>query len=351
MAVDPTTTTICTAKAVVMKLTLASVLAIVLSPVVVALAEGEPQSVYVRSYDGAYIGAGIRKPPGEGPFPAILFIHGGLGGSSVDGMARFTTNPVPDHFYKRGYVVMSTDYRRYHFGEDEIQDVLASYRELESQPFVDKRRIGVIGGSHGGYLTMMLATRIKPAAAVSFAGLSDIEEMFFERGKQMRDGLTSYEQWQQKMFQNKDARARRATAADEGRQVRQRPREQRAQRPDPTEPNGSASFEVAIDLAWRIGGDQQAYQRISPLHNAHKIASPLLYVVGSEDRLRIAGKKVVEAVMDQGYPADYSEHAGMGHGFYWGTRDRNNPPQQFHDALQVTSDFMDRHVKNLNVDK
>ena len=42
-------------------------------------------------------------------------------------------------------------------------------------------RIGVIGGSHGGYLALMLATRVKPAATVSFAGLTDLSSMLFER--------------------------------------------------------------------------------------------------------------------------------------------------------------------------
>ena len=44
-------------------------------------AERETQTLYVRSYDGAYIPVAVSKPAGDGPFPAILFIHGGVGGS------------------------------------------------------------------------------------------------------------------------------------------------------------------------------------------------------------------------------------------------------------------------------
>jgi dipeptidyl aminopeptidase/acylaminoacyl peptidase len=93
--------------------------------------------------------------------------------------------------HERGFVGFAADYRRFHFGEDEMQDVLAAYRELKRLPFVDKRRIAVIGVSHGGYLAQMLASRIEPAAVVSFAGLSDIEGMFYETGLELRQGVSS----------------------------------------------------------------------------------------------------------------------------------------------------------------
>ena len=52
------------------------------------------------------------------------------------------------------------------FGVDEIEDVVAAYRMLAGLPYVDKTRVAVIGGSHGGYLAQMLATRERPAATV-----------------------------------------------------------------------------------------------------------------------------------------------------------------------------------------
>jgi len=145
-----------------------------------------PAEVYVKSFDSAYIATAVRKPPNPGPLPAILFLHGGVGGGDMPAMKASTRQPILEHFFKLGHVVMSADYRRYHFGENQIQDILAAYRKLESCPFVDQSRIAIIGGSHGGYLALMLATRIPLNAVVSMAGLVDIEDMFFDYAQEFR---------------------------------------------------------------------------------------------------------------------------------------------------------------------
>jgi len=165
-----------------------------------------PAEVYVKSFDAAYIATAIRKPPNLGPLPAILFIHGGVGGGDMPAMKASTRQPILEHFYKLGYVVMSADYRRYHFGEDEIQDILAAYRKLESYPFVDKSRIAIIGGSHGGYLALMLATRIRLNAVVSMAGLVDIEDMFFDYAQEFRKTIKDFDDWRQKLVARDTAR-------------------------------------------------------------------------------------------------------------------------------------------------
>ena len=168
------------------------------------------EQVFVRSYDGAYIPAAWNKPPGDGPFPAILYIHGGVGGSGPEAATRMLQGRVPRHFAEKGYVGFATDYRRFHFGEDEIRDVLAAYRKLASLPFVDSQRIAVIGGSHGGYLAQMLASRIRPAATVSFAGLSDIKGMFYEAGLELRDDVKDWNDWLSQLLNHRD-RARGGT--------------------------------------------------------------------------------------------------------------------------------------------
>lgn len=273
----------------------------------------EPTEVYVPTYDGVFVAAAIRRPLGAGPFPALLFIHGRNGGVGMQPMKEFTLGRVPEQFYQLGYVVMSTDYRRYHFGEDEIQDVLAAYRKLESYPFVDKARIGVIGGSHGGQLAKMLATRISPAAVVSFAGMTDIEGKFFEDAQVLRKSLLGWEDWRSKLLV------------------------------DPNPATGNAKYEQTLDLAWVFGDRRELYQLISPKNNARKISCPILFLVGGNDNLRFAGKSLIEELRARGVKAEYSEHAGMGHGFYWGRG--KSPPRQFHDALKVTTAFVNQHVK------
>lgn len=299
--------------------------------------DGAPRQVYVKSYDGTYVAAALRKPAGNGPFAAVLFIHGGLGGTGLNAAENMLRGRVPEHFYKAGYVTFATDYRRFHFGEDEIQDVLAAYQKLASYPFIDSSRIGVIGGSHGGYLAQMLATRTQPAATVSFAGLSDIEGMFFKAGLELRQRFKSWETWHDYLRTHRDrAREQNAEQPAANEVVRRVPGGNAALRP------GSAGYEVATELGWRYGERRDYFQSVSPKENVGKVRGPALYVVGGKDRLRLAGRAWIKALKERGVAAEYSEHADMPHGFYWGRG--GTPPQQFYDALQVTSEFIDRHV-------
>ena len=323
-----------------MKVTLAALLLTLAGPALGAATAAEQgiQSSYVRSYDGAYIPAAIRKPSGEGPFPAILYIHGGVGGSGTKAAETMLQGRVPEHFYRLDYVGFATDYRRYHFGEDEIRDVTAAYRKLESLPFVDKTRIAVIGGSHGGYLAQMLTTRVAPAATVSFAGLSDIEGMFYEAGLELRESFKSSPEWMHELLTHRE-------------RARNQPRDESPPAPARLIPGGnaalragSAGYEVALELGWRYGKRRDAFKLISPKENVDKVSGPVLYLVGGKDRLRFAGREWVEALKKRGIVAEYSEHEGMPHGFYWGRGD--DPPQQFHDAIKVTTDFIERHLNN-----
>jgi dipeptidyl aminopeptidase/acylaminoacyl peptidase len=323
------------------------VLALTASALLAAPPAEDLSKVYIQSYDGAYVAAAWRKPPGEGPFPAILFIHGGVGGSGPEAAANMLRGRVPEHFHRRGYATMATDYRRFHFGEDEIRDVVAAYKKLESYPFVDRNRIAVIGGSHGGYLTQMLITRVTPAAAVSFAGLTDIEAMFYETGLEMRRSVESWESWMEELLTHRE-RAREAPTP---------PRESRVSGANETEGRerlvpganaplrpGSAGYEVALELGWRHGERKDAFRTISPKEHVAKVKGPVLYLVGGQDRLRFAGKEWVEALRERGVTAEYSEHEGMPHGFYWGRGD--DLPKQFHEALEVTTRFIEKHLKN-----
>ncbi|MBI1745906.1 MAG: prolyl oligopeptidase family serine peptidase [Acidobacteria bacterium] len=94
----------------------------------------------------------LVKPDGEGPFPAIVFVHGGGGDRPGDARSiaqKFFTCDYVDN----GYVVLSTDYRN-NWGYREYLDAFAAIDYIRAQPFVDPDRIGVIGGSHGGYIVI-----------------------------------------------------------------------------------------------------------------------------------------------------------------------------------------------------
>ena len=61
---------------------------------VVSEADSPVQQTYIKSKDGAYVAAAIRKPKGDGPFPAIVMFHGAPGGRGMEqlvGWSRGTT--------------------------------------------------------------------------------------------------------------------------------------------------------------------------------------------------------------------------------------------------------------------
>lgn len=112
-------------------------------------------------------------------------------------------------------------------------------------------------------------------------------------------------------------------------------------------PGYKRSWEVAQDLAFRWGKDIEVFKRYSPKEQYHHIESPLLYVVGDEDNFRMAGKELVDNLRALDRVAEYSEHPGMGHGFYWGhKRDANGDiPEEFYRSLKRTTDFLRKWVK------
>jgi dipeptidyl aminopeptidase/acylaminoacyl peptidase len=118
-----------------------------------------------------YRGRGVlRKPPGAGPFPAIIWIHPGLltfPQSALLNISRRGANP--SRFLAAGYVVTLPTYR----SRDEdpqsgvsLQDCLAAVDYLRQQPYVDPKSIVVYGCSGGGDLALEVAAATDVCAIV-----------------------------------------------------------------------------------------------------------------------------------------------------------------------------------------
>jgi len=262
------------------------------------------EAVYVESSDGVYVGAGFRKPEGDGPFSAVLFVHGGLGGAGVDGQVGSTLRGrVQNAFLSDGYAIMCTDYRRHDFGRREIDDVVAAFEYLQNRPEVDPKRVGIVGGSHGGYLTMKAIATIRPAAAVSFAGLVDIGALFAERP----------------------------------------PEEPKGDRP-------GAAAEINWELYQRFGGtpeeQPEKYREVSVHPYVDDIECPLLYCVGTADRLMQHGEMLTELLQKKGKPCELALFPDMPHGFYWGKGPDGKPQAEFENCLKKTMGFLDEHVRD-----
>jgi dipeptidyl aminopeptidase/acylaminoacyl peptidase len=149
------------------------------------------QYVIYPSSDDLSISAILYKPreaEGGEKVPAIVIVHGGPTGQffrSFDPYAQF----LADHGFvvlepnirgSTGYGVEFRDMNRYDWGGGDLEDVAAGAEYLKSLHFVDPDRIGLFGGSYGGYMTLMQAVK-KPnlwKAAVSWIGISDLHRLY-----------------------------------------------------------------------------------------------------------------------------------------------------------------------------
>ena len=153
-----------------------------------------PKQVVYRAPDGVAIHAQLFEPPGGGERrPAVVFVHGGpprqmlLGWHYSDYYSG--TYASNQYLASRGFVVLSVNFRlgigyghSFHLprdagsrGASEYQDVRAAAEWLARQPGVDPRRIGIYGGSYGGFLTALALARDSRlfAAGVDIHGVHD----------------------------------------------------------------------------------------------------------------------------------------------------------------------------------
>jgi dipeptidyl aminopeptidase/acylaminoacyl peptidase len=154
----------------------------------------EPEQVIFKAADGMEIhGQLFRQKDRTGKRPAIVFMHGGPQRQMLLGWhyLEYYHNAYAFNQYlaSRGYVVLSVNFRsgigygrafreakrRGPRGASEYQDVVAAGKYLRSLGEVDDKRIGLWGGSYGGYLTAMGLARDSDlfAAGVDIHGVHD----------------------------------------------------------------------------------------------------------------------------------------------------------------------------------
>ncbi|HYM19092.1 MAG TPA: prolyl oligopeptidase family serine peptidase [Micropepsaceae bacterium] len=130
-----------------------------------------PLEIITPIANDGYRGVGVlRKPPGGGPFPAIIFLPAGFGGdplSRLQTLARDTANA--SRFLAAGYVIVVPGYRSRDVDPQTIvslEDSLAAVEYVRKLPYVDSDSIVVFGCSGGGDLALEVAARISIAAVV-----------------------------------------------------------------------------------------------------------------------------------------------------------------------------------------
>ena len=223
--------------------------------------EGEPRLISAFVYPGV----------GEGPRPVLINIHGG-----PEAQARLTTGHLRSQ--RAGFTVIapnvrgSTGYGKSFtklddgvLREDAVRDIGALLDWIGTRPELDATRVGVTGGSYGGYMVLAslvhFGDRIK--CGVDVVGVSNFVTFLENTAPHRRD-------------------LRRAEYGDE-----------------------------------RDPEMREFLESISPLNNADRIVSPLMVVQGANDpRVPVTeSRQMVERVRGNQQPVSYIEAANEGHGF------------------------------------
>jgi dipeptidyl aminopeptidase/acylaminoacyl peptidase len=236
------------------------------------------KAISYKSSDGLLVPAYLTLPKGVPPrnLPTLAVPHGGPWGRDVFGysaMAQFFAN--------RGYAVLQPNFRastgygekflnagNNEWGQKMQDDITWGVKHLVNEGIADPKRIGIIGGSYGGYATLagLAFTPDLYAAGVSIVGPSNLITLL--------QSIPPYWEAGRKMFHVRMG--------------------------DPTTPAGKKQLE------------QQ-----SPLNAAGKIKTPLLVVQGANDpRVKKAeSDQIVVALRDRGFPVEYIVAPDEGHGF------------------------------------
>ncbi|MCS7024200.1 MAG: S9 family peptidase [Bryobacteraceae bacterium] len=256
-------------------------------------------TVRYPSSDGLEISAYLTLPKGVAPksLPVIVFPHGGPWARDIWGF-----NPYHQFLANRGYAVLSPNFRgstgygkRFlnlgngEWGRKMQDDLTWGVKYLVAQGMADPKRIGILGGSYGGYATLAGVTFTPELyrAGVDIVGPSNLITLL--------ESVPPYwEAFRKIMY---------------------------ARMADPNTPEGKAW------LAER-----------SPLNHASKIRTPLLVVQGANDPRvnKQEADQIVVALRDRGFAVEYLLAPDEGHGF---ARPVNNMAM-----LMAIERFLARHL-------
>jgi dipeptidyl aminopeptidase/acylaminoacyl peptidase len=149
-----------------------------------ALTLREPELIRYPSFDGREIPAWLYRPDGDGPTPFVLAIHGG-----PEAQEKPVYRPLFQYLLDRGIGILATNIRgstgygktyqkliHHDWGGADMEDWRHAAEWLKAQDFVDGERLGVYGGSYGGFATLTCVTRLPEywRAAVDIVGPSNL---------------------------------------------------------------------------------------------------------------------------------------------------------------------------------
>jgi dipeptidyl aminopeptidase/acylaminoacyl peptidase len=146
------------------------------------------KTTYRSSADGLAIPAYVFSPltpRGERAHAAMVWVHGGVHGNWDQNYLPFIIEAV-----QRGYVIVAPEYRgstgygpEFHnaidYGAKELDDVESAVDFLRARPEVDSSRIGIMGWSHGGFITAHLLMRGDRSRFVAGVAMVPVTNLIF----------------------------------------------------------------------------------------------------------------------------------------------------------------------------
>ena len=254
------------------------------------------QLVHYKTFDGKIISAFLWMPfnlKRDGTNPAIIIAHGGPTGQTLD-----TLNKTAAALTSRGYVCIAPNVRgstgygmafqkaNYQdLGGGDLQDEVFATKFLIDTGYVDAKKLGITGGSYGGFMTLMAIGKTPDtwAAAVELFGIID---------------------WYS-MLQHEDPRLQEYEKSLLG---------------DPVK-------------------DREVYMKTSPINYLKNAKAPLLVLQGEND-IRVPkeeAEQIVDILKKVGKTVDVKYYPQEGHGFY----KRENQI----DSIQRTIAWFDKYLK------
>jgi len=260
----------------------------------------DSQVIRYKSFDGVQVPSILYKPKAASATnkaPALVLVHGGPGGQTRVGYSALT-----QYLVNHGYVVLgvnnrgSSGYGKTFFASDDgkhgrepLWDCVEAKKYLASLGYVDEKKIGIMGGSYGGYM-VLAALAFKPnefAVGVDLFGVSNWVRTL--------QSIPPY--WE--------------------------------------------SFRKAL---YKEIGDPNTelenLRAVSPLFHADKIVKPLIVLQGANDPrvIKPESDEIVENIKKRGGVVEYVLFDNEGHGF---TKKANEIR-----AYKGILDFLDRYLKN-----
>ena len=260
----------------------------------------DSQIIRYKSFDGLEIPSTLYKPKhasAQNKVPALVLVHGGPGGQTRVGYSALT-----QYLVNHGYVVLgannrgSSGYGKTFFAADDgkhgrepLWDIVESKKYLASLGYVDEKKIGIIGGSYGGYM-VLAALAFKPeefAVGVDIFGVSNWV-------RTLQSIPPYWESFRKSLYKELG---------------------------DPSK-------------------DLENLRAISPLFHADKIVKPLIVLQGANDPrvIKPESDEIVESIKKRNGIVEYVLFDNEGHGF---TKKANEIR-----AYKSILDFLDRYLKN-----